>query len=430
MNDVPTLDDAPGHPDPRPVADGHPMSVSRRVARRFLLGRQGLWPGRRWQGLRGTANAMRTIGDLQLDPLQVVARAHDIALAGRVIGYRPDDWATLTYGRRRFFEAGGWLAVRPIEELPFYRVVMRRERDQPRIRRIADEHGAAIEEMRALLAAGRGVVNRDFAAGDRVRVDSYRARKDSGLALHYLWRTGEAMVARRERFERVYAAAGRVAPPRYLREAPDVVADDHLLRRHIGRQGLGRLSGVRWELMRDISPAELAAWRDRALAEGSLLEVEVEGLGRRLALGEDAPALESLARGRVPRAWRPLEATTADEVTLLSPLEPAIHDRNRTRALFHFDYLWEVYTPAHKRAFGYYALPILWGDRLAGRTDLRLDRSANALVVKGLWLEEPAVADDRGFAAALAAGMERFRDFVGAERIEAPGIETLHRLTG
>ncbi len=406
------------------------MHVSREVARRFLLGRQGLWPGRRWRGLRGTATAMRAMGDLQLDPLQVVARAQDIALAGRVIGYRPDDWATLTYARRRFFEAGGWLAVRPIEELPFYRVVMRRERDQPRIRRIAEEHGAAVEEMRAILAEGREVVNRDFAAGDRVRVESYRARKDSGLALHYLWRTGEAMVARRERFERVYAAAERIVPARYLEEAPDAEADDHLLRRHIGWQGLARLSGVRWELMRDISPAEVAAWRERGLAEGRLVEVEVEGLGRRLALADDAAALATLARGHVPRGWRPLETTTVDEVTLLSPLEPAIHDRSRTRALFQFDYLWEVYTPAHKRAFGYYALPILWGDRLVGRTDLRLDRATNSLVVNGLWLEASAMADDPAFEAALAAGMERFRAFVGADRTEAPGIELLRRLAG
>ena len=139
------------------------MHVSREVARRFLLGRQGLWPGRRWRGMRGTAKAMRAMGDLQLDPLQVVARAHDIALASRVLGYRPDDWAILAYARRQFFEAGGWLAVRPIEELPFYRVVMRRERDQPRIRRVVEEHAAAVDEMRAILATGREVVNRDFA---------------------------------------------------------------------------------------------------------------------------------------------------------------------------------------------------------------------------------------------------------------------------
>jgi uncharacterized protein YcaQ len=375
--------------------------------------------------MAGTERAMRTIGDLQLDPLQVVARAHDLALQARVLGYAPDDWAHLTYARRRFFEAGGWLAVRPIEELPFYRVVMRRERDQPRMRRIADEHGDAIAEMRALLESGREVANRDFAMGDRVRVDSYRGRKDSALALHYLWRTGEAMVTRRERFERVYAAARRVAPARNLGEVTDADADDHLLRRHVHRSGLAKLSGVRWHLMRDITTAEIAAWRERSIGAGSLAEVVVEGLGRRYVLGAEVPALDALRRGRLPRGWRPLETSTEEEVTFLSPLEPSIHDRARTRVLFGFDYLWEVYTPAHKRAYGYYALPILWGDRLVGRTDMRLDRTTSTLVVNGLWVEDGSTERDERFAAALAAGMRRFMGFLAATRLSAPGIRLL-----
>ena len=104
-----------------------PDSISIQTVRRFILGRQGLWPGRRWRGLPGTELAMLGMRQLQLDPLVVIARAHDLMLQGRVIDYRVDDWATLTYEKRRFFEWGGWLAVRPIEELPHWRVLMRRE---------------------------------------------------------------------------------------------------------------------------------------------------------------------------------------------------------------------------------------------------------------------------------------------------------------
>ncbi len=114
----------------------------------------------------------------------------------------------------------------------------------------------------------------------------------------------------------------------------------------------------------------------------------------------------------------PAGPTTDDEVTLLSPLEPAIHDRARTRTLFDFDYQWEVYKPVDQRRYGYYALPILWGDRIVGRTDLRLDRETSALVVNGTWLEDPATATDAAFAAALDAGLDRFRRFVGATRVE------------
>ncbi len=125
---------------------------------------------------------MRAMEDLQLDPLVVVARAHDLALHSRVIDYAIDDWATLTYARRKFFEWGGWLAVRPMEELPYFRVLMRREREQGHWIEVEREHADAIEEMRAVLRERGEVSNRSFEMRDRTRVDSYRGRKDSALA--------------------------------------------------------------------------------------------------------------------------------------------------------------------------------------------------------------------------------------------------------
>src|SRR6188472_545157 len=192
------------------------MDISPTTARRYILGRQGLWPGRRWQGMAGTASAMRAMEHLQLDPLTILTRAQDLMLQSRVIDYRPDDWAVLTYDRRRFFDWGGWLAVRPMAELPYWRVLMRRERESAHWQAFELEHAAAIAEMRHVLDTRQTVANRDFEMASRTRVDSYRGRKDSAIALHYLWRIGEAMVSRRERFERVYARADRVAPRRLL----------------------------------------------------------------------------------------------------------------------------------------------------------------------------------------------------------------------
>ena len=151
--------------------------------------------------------------DLQLDPLVVVARAHDLMLHSRVADYAIDDWATLTYERREFFEWGGWLAVRPMDELPYFRVLMRRERTSP-----AGSSSNGSTTRRSWRCApscvGREVSNRSFEMSDRTRVDHYRGRKDSAVALHYLWRVGEAMVTRRDRFERVYALTEAVAPAR------------------------------------------------------------------------------------------------------------------------------------------------------------------------------------------------------------------------
>ena len=181
------------------------------TARRFILGKQGLWPGRRWREPAGAAAAMRAIEYLQLDPLQIIARSQDIMLHSRVLDYTPGLWEEATYGRREFFDWGGWLAVRPMDELPHWRVVMRREHDglagDSRIARMGREHAEAVVEMRQILRERGTVTNRDFAMTTRTRTDSYRGRKDSALALYYLWRTGEVMTHHRERFERVYALA-------------------------------------------------------------------------------------------------------------------------------------------------------------------------------------------------------------------------------
>ena len=400
------------------------VEISAVTARRFVMGRQGLWPGRRWRGLDGAGSAMRAVEDLQLDPLVIVARAHDLMLHSRVADYALDDWSVLTYDRREFFEWGGWLAVRPMEEFPYFRVLMRREREQARWIEVERDHHDAIEEMRAVLRSGREVSNRSFQMSDRTRIDDYRGRKDSALALHYLWRVGEAMVSRRDRFERVYALTEAVAPPSALREVDEAEADDALARKAVAAAGLTRLNGIRtaYAYGYKATPAEMIELRHRWLSDDSLIEVQVEGWrATQVALGEDAATLAELEAGRTPAAWASVETTTDDEVSFLSPLDP-VSARGRAKPLFGFDYTWDVYKPAHLRSFGYYTMPILWGDRLVGRFDPKLDRSTNTLVILGLWLEDPALARDTAFADALGRGMARFIRLLGARRIDIAAV--------
>src|SRR5712692_5291619 len=89
------------------------LTIDLETARRFILGKQGLWPGRRWRGRKGTEQAMRAMEYLQLDPLQIIARSQDITLQSRVLDYRPGLWEKLAYQQRKFFDWGGWLAARP-----------------------------------------------------------------------------------------------------------------------------------------------------------------------------------------------------------------------------------------------------------------------------------------------------------------------------
>ena len=179
------------------------LEFSPAVARRYLLGRQGLWPGRRWAGRRGTARALHAMEALQLDPLHILARSHDLTLHSRVADYQPAYLDDLLYRKREFFDAGGTLEVRPMRELPYWRVVMRRKTSAGRWGAYAAQNAEAIAAARAALrAAGRPLSNRDFAG--QPRINDYRGRKPSALALYWLWLAGEIVTHHRENFERWY----------------------------------------------------------------------------------------------------------------------------------------------------------------------------------------------------------------------------------
>src|SRR5258706_11323682 len=347
------------------------LTVDIDTARRFILGKQGLWPGRRWRGVTGTEQAMAAMEYLQLDPLQIIARSQDIKLYSRVLDYTPGMWEDLAYQQRKFFDWGGWLAVRPMDELPHWRVVMRRERDgdsgDPRIRGMAAEHTEAIEEMRAILRERGTVSNRGFEMASRTRTQSYRGRKASALALYYLWRTGEVMTHHREHFERVYALTETVAPASLLRESDEAEADRFLISKEVSFYGLSRLPRTSDAFHGRGEPDRAAKKLLGAMvADGDLIEVQVEGWKKvYYALGSDTGVLADVSAGRVPQTWTPLETTTTEEVVFLAPLDH-VSARGRAKVLFGFDYVWEVYKPEHQRRFGYYTLPVLLGDRLVG----------------------------------------------------------------
>ena len=402
------------------------LTLDIEAARRFILGKQGLWPGRRWRSIEGTEQAMRAMEYLQLDPLQTLARSQDIALHSRVLDYTPGLWEDVTYRQRKFFDWGGWLAARPMDELPHWRVVMRRERDgdygDSRIRRMARDHADAIAEMRAILRERGTVGNRDFETATRTRTQSYRGRKDSALALYYLWHTGEVMTHHRDRFERVYALTEKVAPAHLIRESSEDEADRFLIKKEIRFSGLSRINRTSDSFRRGEPDRAARKMLMAMLADGDLIEVKVEGWKAvHYALGSDAEVLHDVSAGRVPRAWTPLETTTTEEAVFLAPLDP-VCARGRAKVLFGFDYVWEVYKPAHQRKFGYYTLPVLWGDRLVARFDSKLDRTTNTFVILGLWLEDKALGKDEAFAEALARGFARFVAFLSAGKMDAKAI--------
>jgi uncharacterized protein YcaQ len=109
-------------------------------------------------------------------------------------------------------------------------------------------------------------------------------------------------------------------------------------------------------------------------------------------------------------------------VTFLAPLE-IVSARGRAKQLFNFEYIWEVYKPLELRRWGYYTLPVLYGDNLVARIDPKMDRKTGTLEIKGFWLEDDASAADPDFADALGKGLARFASFVKARQVDLSALQ-------
>ena len=272
-----------------------PITISKQTARRFVMGKQGLWPGRRWTGEQGVADALHTIEALQLDPLNVVARSHDIALYGRVLDYRPEQLDHLVYGERAAFDYGGALHVYPMAELPYWATHMalaRRAATRPS-KRPTRHPGRG---TRGWPSAGRWATVTSPAG----RANSY-GRKDSALGLYYLWLTGEVMVHHRDNFQRVYDLRERIVPPEWDHAATEAEAEAYFSIKAVNFAGLSRETGWRNALAyylhrpvdRDEGRRRLALMVD----EGTLVQVQIEGSKELYqALAVDVP---------LPPRWQP-----------------------------------------------------------------------------------------------------------------------------
>jgi uncharacterized protein YcaQ len=403
-----------------------PITISNQTARRFVLGKQGLWPGRRWKGKKGTADAIRACEAVQLDPLVAIARSQDIVLHSRVLDYKPDYLHQVAYKERQFFDYGGWLAMYPMSNLPYFRYNM-----EQRIRgayvknHIPNGHQEVLELVRSELRRRGPLGNRDF-DGKRLAQQSYRGRKETSIALFDMWLSGEIMIHHREGFDRVYDFRENIAPKEFDIIATEKDAERFFARKAVAFQGLMREAGMRisldYDMRRKYGREETSQKLREWIESGMLSQVQVDG-GRDtyLILTEDIPVLETLAKGKMPKGWNPKETSTLEEVTFLAPLD-IVSARGRAKKVFDFEYKWEVYTPMHLRRWGYYVLPILYGDDLVARLDPKLDRTTMTLEIKGFWHEDDAPVKDAEFACALAKGLTRFAKFLDAKKVNISAI--------
>ncbi|MBX3035835.1 MAG: YcaQ family DNA glycosylase [Anaerolineales bacterium] len=402
-------------------------TISKQTYRRFLLGVQGLYPGRRYENVTGVETALRQIEALQLDPLTMVARSQDIAMYGRVINYKPEMLYQMAYEKRQAFDYGNWLAMYPMREFPYWRLPMKNFQARGmRYESFKHPPKDLINFILKALEENGPMGNRDF-EGTAFKEWSYRGRKDTAVGLYYLWLTGEVMISHRKGFDRFYDLRERVVPKKYDYVASVKESETHFAIKQINMVNMMKEKRFhyvwKYSIERPSATVKEAGQKlNELLDDKTVSRFQIEGSKDVwLTLSENIKHFADLEAGRIPKSWKALDTTTDEEVTLLAPLE-MVSARGRAKHVFDFEYVWEVYKPEHQRKWGYYVLPILYKDDLVARLDPKFDRTTNTLHILGFWLEDDTQVDSK-FADALAKGLTRFAKMIDAKKIDLSGIK-------
>jgi uncharacterized protein YcaQ len=346
-------------------------SLSAQDARALALRAQGF--GDRQLSPKRPIELLDRLGVMQLDSVSVLARPQEVVPFSRLGAFDVAAMHRAVYAAKGGFEYWGheasWL---PMADYRYFLPRMRRYREsawwQRRMASLGDVPRQVLERIRS-----EGHLSSAAFEDPRPQRGTWWDRKPAKQALEVLFAAGELMCATRSAgFSRVYDLPERVLPPGLDTTDPGPeAATRYLLRRAVGAMGVATAREaadyyrLRPELWRPALPV--------LLEQGEIEQVRVEGWR------EPAYALPAALQGRL--------TLPQHRPAFLSPFDSLIWERGRTERLFGFHYRIEIYVPEGQRRYGYYVLPLLAQGRLIGRADLKHDRQAKALRVRGLWLE-------------------------------------------
>lgn len=386
------------------------------ACRRLALQRQGLATAQPFgRGLAGTLKAIEHLGYVQIDTISVIERAHHHVLWTRVPGYRPVHLAALLESRDIFeywFHAAACLPMRDYRfALPRMAQIRRDghmwfgDVDSRLMREILAQIRAAgpqrLRDLAGLAPVDTGAELHAPTAGQSAMAAAWQW-KPLRRALDTLFMQGDLMICAREGMEKVYDLAERVLPQGIDTSMPSVDEQaTHLLQGALRAQGVITLAQVLHlrpgKALRDSLRAQVAA------------RIDAHEL-RAVALPDGSEAfLPHDALDAVPRRLPP-------KVRLLSPFDNLVIHRERLAALFGFDYRLECYVPPARRRYGYFCLPILYGEAFVGRVDCKAHRARRELEVLRLHLE-PGVAAQAGFSVKLTEALMQLAAFNGCDRL-------------
>jgi uncharacterized protein YcaQ len=395
-------------------------TVDLAAARRLAIAKQQLSGRPPRSSAANVLDVVRAIRCVQLDPISVVARSPLLVLRSRMPDFRPEHLDRLLWRDRSLFEY--WAHAASIvlsEDYAIHRFQMRNW--PPPGSRFGDWAVRNDALRRSILRdiGRRGPLRLRDLDGNAVSEawvsTGWTRDRNVDQMVRFLWVQGKVMVARRRGLEKWWDRADRVLPAEAL--AARALRDREVTRRaaELSLRGLGVATAghIKGHFTMDRYPG-LPAVLERMERSREIERVEVVHAGSRLpgiwfAHPDDLALLERIERGH----WQP-------RATLLSPFDNLIHDRKRSALLFGLDYRMEIYVPKAQRRYGYYAMPLLAGDRFLARVDPALDRDRGRLLLHAL-TPEVGVKPDRSTAATMAGAVHELAGWLGADRVEVTG---------
>lgn len=374
--------------------------------RRIALRHQGLAGRRRMgTGLAGMRAVLERLGYVQIDTISVVARAHHHTFFTRVSRYQEAALNRLVKARHAFEYWCHAAAYLPLRDYRFALPMMRAKARGELWNHRAD---AKLRKwVLARIAAEGPLLARDFEHPPR-QSKGWWDWKPAKRALEQLFMEGELMVAERQGFEKRFELTERFLPAHVNTTAPTLQEHaDHVIDRGLGAHGFATEHTLAY-FRRDARVR--AAVRKRVAARVRAGELVVT----RMASGERIYARP----GTLDRQAAPL----APVARILSPFDNAVIQRRRSLEVFGFDYTIECYLPEDKRRYGYFALPIVFADRLAGRMDCKAHRAEGRFEIKALHMEDGEAPASDAFLPALVASVREYAAFTGCDAIQVRDV--------
>jgi len=406
-------------------------TISATTARRLAITRQRLAGKKSKPNADGIFDVVKDLGFLQLDPTNVVAPSHQLVVFSRVGPYQPKHLETLLWEERRLFESWAHAAsIVVTEHYPIYRWIMHRiatgrgfwhgftasgERQSQRVLAWMKANDSLRRSILRQIREGGLLPSRAFVdqSTGAWRSSGWNNGRNVGMMLFYLQMMGQLMVAGRSGGQKLWDLSARRLPswtPTTKLGEPAIVrwaAEISLRALGVAPPADIRENFIRWKYVN--LPAALGSLEKN----GRIIPVSVRD-GDQLWPGtwyvhaDDLTLLDRIEAAR----WTP-------RTTLLSPFDNLIIDRKRTRRMFGFDYTMEIYVPPAKRRYGYYAMPVLHGDRLVARVDPAMNREAGRLSIRRVSVE--AGYDDTQVAVATREAIAGLATFLKAGAIDYDG---------